>query len=147
MEPWGYFGTALRLLRTKAGLTQREVQARTGIRSRTLSSYETGQRLPPMASFMSLLDGLGYGLLDFAAALRFAAGDPRPFRSDHWRITVHPEAPDHHRPPDHHRQTVPAAMDVRRAVEEQGQLARELLEVLDSLRPGEGARSTGSTRR
>ncbi|MEV7086206.1 helix-turn-helix domain-containing protein [Streptomyces sp. NPDC093085] len=58
----GEFGTVLRRLRKRAGLTQEEVEGRSGIGVRTIRDLENGARSNPrMDTVRRLADGLGLG--------------------------------------------------------------------------------------
>lgn len=68
-------GPALRRLREKvAGLTQTEVAARTGISQGRLSRYETGRKIPDLATLDRLLTCYGVALEGLSQALREAQG-------------------------------------------------------------------------
>jgi uncharacterized protein len=51
--------TELRAARTRAGLTQGQLAARTGTSQATLSAYETGRKQPTLATFGRLLAATG----------------------------------------------------------------------------------------
>ena len=70
------FGPALRRLREKAGLTQTEVEARTGIAQSRLSRYENGRKLPDLNTLDRLLDCYGENLAGLNRALEEAQGAP-----------------------------------------------------------------------
>ena len=61
---------ALRLLRTRAGLTQTAASTRAGAPDfRTLSHWETRRKLPSLKLLVSYLDALGLDLHDLQEAL------------------------------------------------------------------------------
>ena len=55
-------GDTLALLRHRAGRTQAEVAAATGIPTSVLSAYERGRRQPSMANASRIVDALGYAV-------------------------------------------------------------------------------------
>lgn len=70
-------GPALRRLREKvAGLTQAEVEARSGIAQSRLSRYETGRKVPDLFTVDRLLNCYGVDLEGFARAVKEAQGAP-----------------------------------------------------------------------
>ena len=86
----------LRILRTRAGFTQRELAQRTAdlpepfkpVRESQISLYERGARSPSFLSFLSLLAGcsrqgrLEFGLLESALAGMDARREAKPMYSD-----------------------------------------------------------------
>lgn len=62
-------GRALRLLRMRRGRKQYTVAQSAGITKAMLSAYETGKRLPSLATLGALLDALGADLGDLHRAL------------------------------------------------------------------------------
>ncbi len=54
-----YLGQALRLLRSRLGVTQVSIAERAGLTKAMLSCYETGSQLPSMQSLASTLKALG----------------------------------------------------------------------------------------
>lgn len=55
-------GDTLAILRRRAGRTQAEVAAATGIPTSVLSAYERGRRQPSMANASRIVDSLGYAV-------------------------------------------------------------------------------------
>jgi transcriptional regulator with XRE-family HTH domain len=52
------FGARLRELRTAAGLTQRELAARSGTSSAAISNFEAGNNAPTLGTLVRLADAL-----------------------------------------------------------------------------------------
>ena len=72
-------GPALRRLREKvAGLTQTQVAALTGISQGRLSRYETGRKVPDLATLDRLLTCYGEDLEGLSRALKEVQGAPPP---------------------------------------------------------------------
>lgn len=70
-------GLALRFLRTRRKLRQRDVAARAGITSSMLSGYENGRKLPTLSSLDKILEALGASLRELVDTLeRQHDGDP-----------------------------------------------------------------------
>lgn len=67
-----HLGKALRLLRTERGLTQTELQARTGIASSQLSRYEGGTE-PSLKNLSTVLEALGASFAELEQANRRVA--------------------------------------------------------------------------
>lgn len=53
------FGTNLRELRTKAGMSQKDVQTQTGIRQHYVSEIENGLQNPTLETMVMLADAVG----------------------------------------------------------------------------------------
>ncbi len=70
-------GAALRLIRTRQGLTQVAASKLEGAADfRTLSHWETGRKLPSLRLLMPYLRALGVDLIDLQAALDQVQGGP-----------------------------------------------------------------------
>lgn len=69
MSPFDGFGPALRALRERAGLSQAEVEARSGLKSPSLHRYEAGKALPKLATLDATLSALEMDALDLALEL------------------------------------------------------------------------------
>ncbi len=74
-------GPALRLLRRRAGKTQREIAKAAGISKNLISNWETGGTHPSMDSLAKTLDILGADLLDLHNTIQLLAGRPAEGRS------------------------------------------------------------------
>lgn len=66
-------GTALQALRSRAGLSQRGLEATAGLSTSSISRYENGER-PSLATLQAILSGLGCSLHELASALDQADG-------------------------------------------------------------------------
>lgn len=62
-------GLALRFLRTRHNLRQRDVAERAGITGSMLSGYENGRKVPTLASLDKILQAMSCGLRDLVEAL------------------------------------------------------------------------------
>lgn len=60
------FGSALRAARERAGLTQPELEARSGVSVPAIARYEAGRRAPALAEALVLAQLLGFSLDDLA---------------------------------------------------------------------------------
>ncbi len=70
-------GQALRLLREREGIMhQTEVTRRGGPDARSISSYETGRKMPSLRLLLQYLNALGLDLHDLQAALDQIAERP-----------------------------------------------------------------------
>jgi transcriptional regulator with XRE-family HTH domain len=65
---------ALRLLRKRAGLTQRGLAEISGVSKNLLSNWETGATQPSMESLAKVLEALDVDLLDFHNTIRLLTG-------------------------------------------------------------------------
>lgn len=72
-------GSAIVLLRERAGLSQKELADRAGITAAMLSNYETGAKAPSLKSFERVLDALDVYLGSLDDALDVV--NSRPVRS------------------------------------------------------------------
>ena len=75
-------GARLRLVRERAGLSQRELARRAGVTNATISLIENNKTSPSVASLKKVLDGIPMSLAEFfaletepAEPIFFAAGD------------------------------------------------------------------------
>lgn len=71
-------GTALRRLRVRRSLLQRDVEKILEIPRGTLSQYERGSRTPTLARFTALLDALGADFGDLQRAIDHEAEEAMP---------------------------------------------------------------------
>jgi predicted nucleotidyltransferase/DNA-binding XRE family transcriptional regulator len=55
-------GALIRLARTRAGLTQRELAARVGTTQSVISAYEGGRRQPGLTTLVALIEATGHDL-------------------------------------------------------------------------------------
>jgi len=67
--PAELFGQHLRELRLARGLTQKDVEERSGVLVPYLSSLEAGARLPTLTTVMRLADALGCKVSELAKPL------------------------------------------------------------------------------
>lgn len=58
----GAIGKSLREARLAASLTLRELAARAGTSHATISTYETGRKVPSTQTWLRLLEACGYGI-------------------------------------------------------------------------------------
>ncbi|MCF4097177.1 cupin domain-containing protein [Maritalea mediterranea] len=70
-------GQRLRLVRTQAKLSQRQLAAKTGVTNSTISLIEAGQTNPSVGALKRILDGIPIGLSDFFALDMIP--EPSPF--------------------------------------------------------------------
>ena len=70
-------GVALKILRGKTGLKQREVGERAGVTPAMISTYETDKAIPLIPTVESLLEAMGFNRFDLLNALEEANGRPR----------------------------------------------------------------------
>jgi transcriptional regulator with XRE-family HTH domain len=54
-----YFATQLKALRTRLGLSQAELAARSGVTREAIARYETGPRIPTLIVAQALAEALG----------------------------------------------------------------------------------------
>ena len=66
-------GSALRVLRQRRGLRQKEAAARAGVTKAMMSAYEQGKVRPCLASLERILDALGASLSELDQELRLVA--------------------------------------------------------------------------
>ena len=64
LPPLGQLGPALRMLRRRSGLQQRQLADRAGFTRPQLSGYERGHHLPSLPSLWKILGALGASLAD-----------------------------------------------------------------------------------
>lgn len=69
-------GEALKILRIKSGLKQREVGTRAGVTPAMISTYETGKAIPLIPTVEGLLAAMGFSRFDLLNALETANGRP-----------------------------------------------------------------------
>jgi transcriptional regulator with XRE-family HTH domain len=69
-------GEALKILRGKTGLKQREVGERAGVTPAMISTYETGKAIPLIPTVESLLQAMGFDRFDLLNAIETANGRP-----------------------------------------------------------------------
>lgn len=69
-------GPALRMLRRRAGMTQREVAETAGISKNLVSNWETGSTGPSLNSLDKVLGVMGANLLDLHNTMRLLQGLP-----------------------------------------------------------------------
>ncbi len=72
-------GQRLRLVRTRANLSQRQLAAKTGVTNSTISLIEAGHTNPSVGALKRILDGIPIGLSEFFAIE--ATPEPSPFYS------------------------------------------------------------------
>ncbi len=68
-EPQPELGEALRRLRTEAGVTQEQLEQRTGIHRTWISKTEQGHNNPAWGTVLKTIDGLGVSLGELAALI------------------------------------------------------------------------------
>lgn len=68
-EPQPELGEALRRLRLKAGVTQEQLEHRTGIHRTWTSKTEKGHNNPSWGTVIKALDGMGVTLGELAAVI------------------------------------------------------------------------------
>lgn len=68
MSAPGFFAERLKALRTKAGLSQRELSRRSGVAVSTIRQFEYGLRQPTYGTLVKLAQGLGLSLEAFDQA-------------------------------------------------------------------------------
>jgi transcriptional regulator with XRE-family HTH domain len=71
-------GEALKILRQRTGLKQREVGALAGVTPAMISTYETGKAIPLIPTVESLLRAMGFSRFDLLNAIEEA--NDRPIR-------------------------------------------------------------------
>ncbi len=82
-------GEALRLIRTRQGLTQQAASKLGGAADfRTLSHWETGRKVPSLRLLVPYLHSLGLDLVDLQAALDQVQGQPAALTSERLATTV-----------------------------------------------------------
>lgn len=59
------FGERLQQLREMRGVTQKEIEEKTGIFQASLSAYEHGRREPNLATIEKLAEAIGVRMIDF----------------------------------------------------------------------------------
>ena len=69
LPPLGQLGPALRMLRRRSGLQQRQLADRAGFTRPQLSGYERGHHFPSLPSLWRHLDALGATLADLERAM------------------------------------------------------------------------------
>lgn len=74
-------GHALRLLRERAEIAQRELARRAGTSAGMISSYELGKSDPGAGTLERLLRAMGYSFRDLDTALRQVRGEEIPMES------------------------------------------------------------------
>jgi len=105
-------GRLLRRARDRAGLSLRELAARAGTSHATLSAYETGRKVPSVATLERILRAAGFALdlelvprtdrgRELARVLELAGHFP----ARHAPELTYPPFPDEHRPGE--RRTAP----------------------------------------
>lgn len=77
MGEFNNLGEALKVLRTRTGMKQREVGAKAGVTPAMISTYETGKAVPLIPTVESLLDAMGFDRFDLLNALEVANGRPQ----------------------------------------------------------------------
>lgn len=70
-----HLGEALRWLRRKRGLKQRELAERCGVSKSMLSAFERGRHSPRLETLEKVLEGLGTDLETLARTLRQVRGE------------------------------------------------------------------------
>ncbi len=70
-------GQALKLLRKRTGLKQREVGEKAGVTPAMISTYETGKAVPLIPTVESLLDAMGFDRFDLLNAIEAANDRPQ----------------------------------------------------------------------
>lgn len=70
-------GAALKILRNRIKMKQREVGEKAGVTPAMISTYETGKAIPLIPTVESLLDAMGYDRFDLINALEEANGRPK----------------------------------------------------------------------
>lgn len=78
MEEFEGIGQAIKILRTRQGLLQKDVSGRSGISKTLISGYETGKTEPSLTSLSRLLQALDCDRFDLINALEEA--NQRPAR-------------------------------------------------------------------
>lgn len=68
-EPQPELGKALRRLRTKAGVTQEQLEQRTGVHRTWISKTEQGHNNPAWGTVLKMTEGLGVSLGELAALI------------------------------------------------------------------------------
>jgi len=68
-------GPALRLLRERKGMRQKELADRAGIMKGMASSYETGRQYPSLETLVRILETLEFDFADLQSALDAVRGD------------------------------------------------------------------------
>jgi transcriptional regulator with XRE-family HTH domain len=76
MEEFNGIGPALRRLRLRRGLLQKELAASSKVSKTLISGYETGRTEPSLSSLSRLLVALGYDRFDLLNALEEVNGRP-----------------------------------------------------------------------
>lgn len=69
-EPQPELGEALRRLRLKAGLTQEQLEERSGIHRTWTSKTEKGHNNPSWGTVMKAIDAMGASLSELAATIK-----------------------------------------------------------------------------
>jgi transcriptional regulator with XRE-family HTH domain len=69
MDAIGYFGVRLRELRAKAGLTQAELAAKSGLHRQMIARFELGTRGPSWESAVALAAALGVSVQEFVGPM------------------------------------------------------------------------------
>ena len=77
MGEFNKLGEALKVLRLRTGMKQREVGAKAGVTPAMISTYETGKAVPLIPTVESLLDAMGFDRFDLLNALEAANGRPQ----------------------------------------------------------------------
>ena len=77
MGEFNKLGEALKVLRIKTGMKQREVGAKAGVTPAMISTYETGKAIPLIPTVESLLEAMGFDRFDLLNALEVANGRPQ----------------------------------------------------------------------
>jgi transcriptional regulator with XRE-family HTH domain len=88
-------GPAIRLLRKKARLTQRDLAEASGVSKNILSNWETGATQPSMGSLIKVLEALDVDLLDFHHTIRQLTGKAAEARAKRLPAALRDEHTDH----------------------------------------------------